>query len=125
MATRKYIRLDEQLVVVEATGRIDVPATKKMFDRLLPESADKERYQVLLDLRNVECDMLVSDIRELAAYAAQPNPALPTGKKVAVVVEGREDFEHAELFAFFAERRGSQVQAFEDLAEAEAWLAAE
>jgi hypothetical protein len=125
MQTRKRIAVDEGLVILQASGRLDLESTKRAIDRLVSDSGYDEQYQVLMDLRNVECNLLVSEIREIAAYLAQPDPALPTYRRVAVVVTGQSNLEPAELFAMYAHHRGMWIRAFDDIEQAQRWLDAE
>ena len=55
---------------------------------------------------------------------AWPDPALPTGRKVAVLVSGDREFGHARFLELCARNRGMRVRAFQNLEEADAWLTA-
>jgi len=119
---QKQIVVDDNLIVVQASGRLDVDSTKKAIDGLVVDSGLDGLYHVLIDLRQVECDLLASEIRDIAAYVAQPEPALPADRKVAVVVGRQRHFDQADLFTLFAQHRGLSIKAFDNAEEAERWL---
>jgi hypothetical protein len=56
---------------------------------------------------------------------AFPVPALPTDKKVAVLVDSRSAFNHAQFLEMCAGNRGLNLRAFDRYEDANDWLNAE
>jgi hypothetical protein len=115
----------KHLIVMTAAGTLDLAASKAALKSLVADPGFDARSEVLLDLRDVECAMSVTDIYELAVHMASPNPALPTYKKVALLVAGRVAFDHARFLEMCAGNRGLRIGAFVDYANADKWLNAD
>jgi hypothetical protein len=114
----------EHLFVMDATGVLDAAASRIALAKLAADPDFSARCEVLMDLRDIKCAMSASDIYELAIAMAWPNAALPTNRKVAILVEGRSEFDHASFLALCATNRGLSVAAFEDYDTAGEWLVA-
>jgi hypothetical protein len=119
--TRKAFPLKD-LIVMTSSGTIDLAASKSALKRLAADPEFDRHYEVLLDLRNSECEMSVMDVYEIAKDLAWPDPALPTRKKIAVLVSGQRAFDHAKFLEVCSTNRGVQVGAFEDYEKASEWL---
>ena len=111
--------------VMTASGTLDFAASKIAVKSLVAEPSFDERCEVLLDFRDIECAMSVVDIFQLAEHIGFPNPALPTKKKIAVLVTGHRAFDHAQFLELCASNRGLKMGAFEDYENADAWLNAD
>lgn len=122
--TRKAFPLKD-LIVITSSGTIDLAASKSALESLAADAKFDSQYEVLLDLRDSECEMSVIDVHEIATYLAWPDPALPTRKKIAVLVSGRQAFDHAKFLEMCSKNRGVRVGAFEDYDKASAWLDAD
>jgi hypothetical protein len=105
-----------------SSGTIDLAASKSALKKLAADPEFDRHYEVLLDLRNSECEMTVMDVYEIAKDLAWPDPALPTRKKIAVLVSGQRAFDHAKFLEVCSANRGVQVGAFEDYEKASEWL---
>jgi hypothetical protein len=112
----------QHLIIVDASGTLDLPASKAALDKLAADPEFDSRTEVLLDLRDVDCKLSTLDIYELASYMAWPNPALPTRKKIAILVEGRTEFDHALFLQMCTTTRGLHIEAFDDYQQASQWL---
>ena len=119
--TRKAFPLKD-LIVMTSSGTIDLAGTKSALKKLAADPEFDRHYEVLLDLRNSECEMTVMDVYEIAKDLAWPDPALPTRKKIAVLVSGQRAFDHAKFLEVCSANRGVQVGAFEDYEKASEWL---
>ena len=119
--TRKAFPLKD-LIVMTSSGTIDLAASKSALKRLAADPEFDRHYEILLDLRNSECEMSVMDVYEIAKDLAWPDPALPTRKKIAVLVSGERAFDHAKFLEVCSTNRGVQVGAFEDYEKASEWL---
>ena len=125
MKTRNKAYPLKHLIVMTATGTLDLVASKAALKSLAVDPAFDARCEVLLDLRDIECAMSATDIFELAVHMAAPNPALPTQKKIAVLVAGHAAFDHARFLELCAGNRGLSIGAFEDYENADQWLNAD
>ena len=81
--------------------------------------------EVLLDWRDVECEMSTLDIYDLASFLASPDPALPTRRKIAVLVDGQRGFDHALFLQMCVANSGIRLAAFADYDAANDWLSAD
>jgi hypothetical protein len=115
----------KHLMVMTAAGTLDLAASKAALQSLVADPGFDARSEIFLDLRDVECSMSVTDIYELAVYMASPHPALPTYKKIALLVAGHVAFDHARFLEMCAGNRGLKIGAFVDYANADEWLNAD
>ena len=122
--TRKAFPL-KHLIIMTSSGTIDLVASKSALKTLAADPEFDKHYEVLLDLRDSECELSVMDVYEIATYLAWPDPALPTRKKIAVLVSGQRAFDHAKFLEVCSTNRGIQVGAFEDYDKASEWLDAD
>jgi hypothetical protein len=113
------------LIVVDAKGVCDLPASKAALEKLAADPQFDSQTEVLLDLRDIECQMSTLDIYELAAFMAGPDPALPTRRKIAVLVDGRSEFDHASFLQMCTANSGIRLAAFDDYDAADDWLSAD
>lgn len=125
MKTRNRAFPLKHLMVLTATGTLDLAASKAALHSLTADPGFDARSEVLLDLRDVECAMSVTDIYELAVHMASPNPALPTYTKIALLVAGHAAFDHARFLEMCAGNGGLKIGAFVDYAIADDWLNAD
>lgn len=125
MKTRHWVIHSRELIVVNAEGTLDRTASLRALRHLVSSTEHTERYEVLMDLRDAECDVSTLDVYELAAGMAWPQPMLPTRRKVAVLVSEGEAFDHASFLELCAGNRGMRIRAFTDADAAAAWLEAD
>jgi len=122
--TRKAFPLKD-LIVVTSSGTLDLAASHSALKSLAADPEFDRHYEILLDLRDSACELSVMDVYDIAKYLAWPDPALPTRKKIAVLVSGKRAFDHAKFLEVCSLNRGVQVGAFEDYEKASEWLDAE
>lgn len=115
----------QHLIVMDASGVLDLHASVSALKRLAMDPGFDSRAEVLLDLRDIECRMSINHIYSLAEAMAWPDPALPTHRKIAILVDGKLEFDHAKFLAMCAENRGLTVAAFDDYDKASQWLNAD
>src|SRR5580765_1714864 len=108
-----------------SSGTIDLAASQSALKSLAADPEFDRHYEILLDLRSSDCELSVMDVYEIARYLAWPDPALPTRKKIAVLVSGQRAFDHAKFLEVCSTNRGSQIGAFEDYEKASEWLDAD
>ncbi|MEM6423556.1 MAG: hypothetical protein AAF728_00100 [Cyanobacteria bacterium P01_D01_bin.128] len=127
MKTSYKILHSKDAIIVNAEGLLDLVASKDLLKNLISSSEYSESYEILMDLRDANCELGTVDIYELACeMTMQTNPLLPTQRKVAVLVRADEAaFEPAEFLSLCAGNRGLAMQAFTDADAATAWLDAD
>jgi len=112
----------KDLIVMTASGTADLAASKAALKSLADDPDFLQDYEVLLDWRDIDCKMSVTDVFEIATFLANPKTKLPTHKKIAILVSGRHAFDHAKFLEICATNRGVALYAFEDYAKANEWL---
>ena len=125
METTHRVFRAQHLIVMDASGILDLHASVAALKRLAMDPGFDSRAEVLLDLRDIECRMSINNIYSLAEAMAWPDPALPTHRQIAILVDGKLEFDHAQFLAMCAENRGLTVAAFEDYDKASQWLNAD
>ena len=119
----------QHLIVMTADGTLDLAASKLALKSIVADPGFDSRSEILLDLRDAKCVMSMTDIYQLAEHMAFPYSALPTRKKIAVLINkhsaGHLAFNHAQFLELCADNRGLNVHAFEDYQIADEWLNAE
>jgi hypothetical protein len=125
MQTRHKAFPLEHLIVVDAKGICDLPASKAALEKLAADPQFDAQTEVLLDLRDVQCELSTLDIYELASFMAGPDSALPTRRKIAVLVGGRAEFDHALFLQMCTANTGIRLAAFTDYDRADEWLNAD
>lgn len=115
----------KHLIVVDAKGALDLQASRAMLTKVAADPQFDSMTEVLLDLRDVDCHMSTLDIYKLASLMAGPDPALPTRKKIAVLVGGRAQFDHAAFLQMCIANSGVHLAAFIDYDAANDWLNAD
>src|SRR5687768_14016699 len=108
----------KDLIVMTSSGAVDLDASISALKSLADDPEFLRDYEVLLDWRDIECSMSVSDVFHIATYLANPGTKLPTHKKIAILVSGRLAFDHAQFLELCATNRGVELRAFEDYEKA-------
>lgn len=112
----------DDVLVVDVEGRLDLEESKQGIRRLSRHLEHEGARGILFDLRDVRCELSVLDVYQLASLLAWPDPALPTGRAVAVVVPETKKFDHPRFFEICARNRGLDVRSFETYDPAWQWL---
>jgi hypothetical protein len=116
-----YKTLDgKKFVKARATGEFDLEESKQALSLLLQDPGFSKQCDILIDLREAECDLTMADIFEIVQYLVEHRQAFLG--KLAVLVSGTSEFDKARFMELCAENRGIKVHAFTDPADAEAWL---
>jgi hypothetical protein len=80
---------------------------------------------LLLDFRDVECALSVTDIYKIAIFLGWPAPVLSTGRKIAVLIPDRMPFDNVRFPELCSANRGLGRGAFWEIVRTERWLDAE
>ena len=125
MITRHKIFPLKHLFIMDASGTLDLQASKAALERLAASPGFDSQNEILLDLRYVDCHMSMSDLYEMGKTLGWPAPALPTLKKIAILVAGHTELGHAQFLATCGINRGIRLAAFDDYDKADEWLTAD
>jgi hypothetical protein len=116
----------KHLIVMDAHGTLDLAASKTALKLLAAAPGFDDSSEVLLDLRDVECELSTTKIFELAEFMALASTGLAAGRRIAVLVgahqHGHLAFNKAQFLELCADNRGLNVRAFEDSISADEWL---
>lgn len=102
------------------SGDLHLEESKKALAALLGDPEAPSTYDILLDLREAECDLKAFDVYDIVRFLDEA-PGRPRGK-IAVLVAGDQHLMTAKFMELCAENRGLRAHAFTELAEAEGWL---
>lgn len=111
-----------ELIVVGAGGKLDFAATKAAVVKLAADPRYRSSYKLLISLRHVLCGLSELDVYEIASFLGWPDPALPTRRKIAILVSGQKSFNHANFLTLCARNRALTMRAFDNRVAAERWL---
>jgi hypothetical protein len=120
--TRHRILGGRQLVMLTASGQIDLASTQQAIKAMTADPAFDSTYELLLDFRDVDCALTVTDIYEIATFLGWPSPVLSTGRKIAVLIPDSMPFDNARFLELCSANRGLRLGAFWDIERAERWL---
>jgi hypothetical protein len=115
----------EEVILVDAEGRFDLERSISALRKLVSHPDYEKAYEILFDLRNINCAFSIAHIYQLVQLMALPDSLLPTRRKIAVTFPEDKNFDHAEFLENCAVNRGMKVMAFQDIREAEKWLKAD
>jgi anti-anti-sigma regulatory factor len=114
----RIIRAHE-FIQVSPEGRLDLEQAKRVLVEVASAAAPSDDYDVILDARNVEFELDVADLWELAAELHKVRQAF--SRRTAVLVPP-ERSDYAGFFAVLAQERGFELSAFTHLGDAMEWL---
>ena len=100
-------------------GHLDLEESKRLLILIVSASAALDDHEIILDTRQSQSEMSVSDLWHLAAELEKFRGA--SSRKTAILCP-LERFDHAGFFALCAQNRGFQVSAFTSFADAYEWL---
>ena len=116
----------KHLLAMDAQGMLDLSASKASLKLLAAAPGFDDSSEVLLDLRDVECELSTTAIFALAEFMALASTGLAAGRRITVLVgahqHGHLAFNRAQFLEFCADNRGLNMRAFEDANTADAWL---
>lgn len=116
----------KHFIVLTARGTLDLAASKAALRSLVSAPDFGACSEVLLDLRDVECEMSASNIHELAKHMTWHIPTLYDDHRIAILVKphrpGKLAFNHPLFRELCSHSRGFNLCAFEDYDQAIDWL---
>jgi len=116
----------KHLTVLHATGPIDLAASKAALAGFAAGTDSAARNDVLLDLRDGECDMSTADVFALAEFMDMPIAAAVSPRRIAVLMDphqqGHSAFDQERFLDMCAARRHLNMRTFANYEGAKAWL---
>jgi hypothetical protein len=114
-------RLDSEadLVVAECSGTFG-PIEAKEGARAFWERSEWSGKPIVWDLRTARFDSRAGEVRKLAEFVLEHQPAVPA-PKVAFVTTREVDFGFARMFEMYREHPATETQIFRDFDEAVTW----
>ena len=103
-----------------AAGEYDVDKSRTQLTRLLHAAAISGTDNILMDVRESHSRMRAFEVFSLVSVFDQMVP--PFAGRLAILNRPKDAFNRAEFFSMCAQRRGFEVEAFQDYEEAVHWL---
>jgi hypothetical protein len=126
MKTQIQIFEFKHLIVMTAHGTVDLSASKAALKSLVADPGFDASPEVLIDLRDTDCDISVTDVFELVKHMALSIPALSQNHRIAVLVKRHAPanlvFNYAQFLELCADNRGLNIRAYGDYNHAIDWL---
>jgi hypothetical protein len=122
MRTRNKAYPANGLITITAAGKVDLVSTRMALEKLAGHPDFKPGYQLLFDWRKIKCALSLTDVYEISKFLADPDTALPTRDRVAVLVSGDCALDRAKFLELCAANRGVTLVAFDDCRKLNEWL---
>jgi hypothetical protein len=106
-------------------GKLDVEGSKNLLREIATASAPLADYDIVLDTRQAQSEMSVTDLWSLAADLGDTFRTASSRPVKTAILCPVDRFDHAGFFALCAENRGFDVRAFTSIADAYEWLVAD
>ena len=96
----------KHLTILHATGHVDLASSKDALTHFVAGQGIGARSDVVLDLRDGECEMTATDAFKLAEFMALPIEVPLPSRKIAVLIgkqqQGYSSFNSAQFLALCA-----------------------
>ena len=109
-----------EFLVADVGGEYDVEQSRSQLAKLLRAAAVSDTDNILLDVRESYSRMRAFEVFSLVSVFDQLTP--PFAGRLAILNRPKDAFDRAEFFSKCAQRRGFDVEAFQDYEEAVHWL---
>jgi hypothetical protein len=120
MSITYSIATEQRLIKAYASGLIRVEDLHALLDGILADPALRGGLRGLYDARFAEPDITILQLSEVASKAAR---LVARGvERIAIVGESPSTIRVSKTFAVLARALGIDVEVFDDLDSAEAWL---
>jgi stage II sporulation SpoAA-like protein len=111
---------EQRLIRAYASGIVRADDLHSFLDKLLEDPRVAQGLRALYDARFAEPDITILQLAEVAGKAAR---VVARGvERVAIVAQSANTIRVAKTFAVLAAALGIDVDVFNDLSDAEAWL---
>jgi hypothetical protein len=108
------------LLRVDATGKIDLPATVRMAREIAAFGGEAAHLPVLLDVRALQGRLSVLEMVELVKLLVVESQRYQ--RKLALLTRADEQLERARFMQLYSLNRGIPIAAFSDYDQAVDWL---
>lgn len=108
------------VAVVKATGPVDVRSSVEAMGRLAGDPSFRSDYRVVVDLREMEYQPSLGELRLIAWAMGHEKKSYP--KRIAVVLSENQRLRRAKRYARFSQLAGFGLELFADMNEAMRWL---
>ncbi|MGH8629419.1 MAG: hypothetical protein ACREU7_01465 [Burkholderiales bacterium] len=112
----------EDLIVVSADGRLDLPASEAALEALLTRLEREPGRAVILDLRSADCELTLGEVYGLVNFLANHSSKKTLYRRVAILITSGAHQGKAGFFALCAENRGLEARAFSTVEDVDKWL---
>lgn len=116
---------DREVFNVKVEGPCGLQDAKQIVRKIVLQPQYSRFLELVFDIRRADCSLSVPDIYNLSKFVAWPEQALPSCRRVAIVVSKGSSFNRAKLFAAYTRSRGLFMESFPSLDAAREWLQAE
>ena len=120
MATKIKIITARDFLEVTPDGIINITTSKQLLVDIAKAEHHPVDHELLIDFRDTQFHMSVSDMYQLAAELCQHGDTF-RGKVALLVVPG-VNFDHAHFFETCSQNRGFLINAFTDYEKAMRWV---
>jgi hypothetical protein len=120
MATKIKVITARDFLEVTPDGMINITTSRQLLVDIARTEHQPVDYELLIDFRDTQSDLSVTDMYQLAAELCQYGDTFR--RKVALLVLPGINFEHAHFFETCSQNRGFLVNAFTDYENAMRWV---
>jgi hypothetical protein len=110
-----------RFVQVDASGKVDVPATVRMAQEIAAFHGEAAHLPVLLDVRQLQGRLSILDIVQIVKTLVADSGHYR--RKLALLARADDQLERARFMQIYSLNRGIPIAAFADRGEAVKWLA--
>jgi hypothetical protein len=123
MATKIKIITARDFLEVTPDGIINITTSRQLLVNIAQAEHPPVDYELLVDLRDTQSNLSISDVYQLAAELCQHGDTFR--RKVALLVVPGVNFKQAHFFETCSHNRGFSVNAFTDYEKAIRWILSE
>ena len=123
MATKIKILNTMDFLEVTTDGMINITTSRQLLVDIARAEHLPVDYELLIDFRDTQCNMPLSDLYQIAAELYQHGDTFR--RKVALLVLPGVNFDRASFFETCSHNRGFSVSAFTDYEKAIHWFVSE
>lgn len=115
----KFVKTRD-FIKTTASGQLNLTESKKVLTEIARLNSKDELHDVLVDIRETEPGLSLSDIYELVTEVGKHRQAFR--KKIAILLGPQHDIDKARFLEMCASNRGYNVNAFDEFEESVNWL---
>lgn len=120
MATNIKIISASDFIEVTTDGIINITTSRQLLGDIAKAEHNHSDYELLVDFRDTECTLSISDVYQLASELWQHGDTFH--RKIALLVLPGFNFDRASFFETCSHNRGFTVNAYTDYETALRWI---